>query len=318
MRLSRILVVEDEPDVRFLIRLVFETAGYEVIEASDGAAALTAVRGGRPDLVVTDVMMPVMGGIELMRHLRADPVTSSIPIMVVSGNCELAVDADKALEKPFKKQDLLTTARDLLSRGGDGEPDGPGHRLAVLKDGEASDHAEPLLPGEDLHNASATEATVWVGVYSLMIEITDGLLETARRSAGMAADVHDLNIFGLEQRLDLHRQRRQHWQWRHFALTGMQIDEERRTLSHLGQQKRLTRREHQLLTYLARSPGQHFHPQRIINGAWPDGSVSVQQVRNYILRLRRVMAELNLPCEICNEPGTGYAVVPQGAAAAVW
>jgi len=315
--LSRILVVEDEPDVRFLITLVFEAAGHEVAAAADGDAALSAVRRSRPDLVVTDIMMPVMDGIELIRRLRADPLTSSIPIMVVSGNCELAVDADSALAKPFRKKDLLSTARGLLGRG-DNEPSaGPGLSV-VANEPDHEDH-EPLLPGEDLHNPSAAEAAAWVSVYALMIEITEGLLETAHwRSKGLGARGQDLDLFGLERRLDLYRRRLRHWQWRHFALTGMQIDEERRTLSHLGQQKRLTRREQQLLTYLARSPGQHFHPQRIINGAWPDGRVSVPQVRNYVRRLRLVMAELDLPCEIRNEPGTGYAVVPVAEAAAVW
>src|SRR2546430_13256574 len=72
-RVSRILVVDDEPGQRFLLRRIFERAGHEVTDAGDGAAALRAVRQRAPDLVVTDMMMPVMGGAELIRCLRGEP-----------------------------------------------------------------------------------------------------------------------------------------------------------------------------------------------------------------------------------------------------
>jgi CheY-like chemotaxis protein len=75
---SRILVVDDEPDQRFLLRRIFERAGHEVSDATDGAAALRAVRESAPDLVVTDMMMPVMSGVELVRCLRGDPATAMV------------------------------------------------------------------------------------------------------------------------------------------------------------------------------------------------------------------------------------------------
>jgi CheY-like chemotaxis protein len=75
-------------------RHAFERAGHEVSEAPDGSAALTAIAVSRPALVVTDMMMPVMGGVELIRRLRADPGTADIPIVCVSGNSDLAAGAD--------------------------------------------------------------------------------------------------------------------------------------------------------------------------------------------------------------------------------
>src|ERR1700685_1336098 len=65
---SRILVVDDEPDLRFLLRRIFEKAGHEVTDAGHGAEALECVRGSPPELVVTDMMMPVMGGRDLERR----------------------------------------------------------------------------------------------------------------------------------------------------------------------------------------------------------------------------------------------------------
>jgi CheY-like chemotaxis protein len=114
---GRILVVDDEPDLLFMLRRVFTRAGHEVTEADNGAAALAAVRQSPPDLVVTDIMMPVMSGVELIRALRADPATAAIPILSVSGDWQLAVDADAALAKPYQHAELLEVAESLLQKG---------------------------------------------------------------------------------------------------------------------------------------------------------------------------------------------------------
>jgi CheY-like chemotaxis protein len=116
---GRVLVVDDEEDLRFLLRRFFEKAGYEVSEAVNGAAAERLVHESRPDLVVTDLMMPMMDGFELIRHLRADPVTAVIPIMAVSGNWEVESGADVVLAKPFQWQDVIAAAEDLLKDGRD-------------------------------------------------------------------------------------------------------------------------------------------------------------------------------------------------------
>ncbi len=114
--LFKILVVDDEPDLRYLLRRVFERAGHEVADVGDGAAALKALHHSRPDLVVTDMMMPVMGGVELIRRLRADPGTAQIPILAVSGDAHLAGGADTVLRKPWKAQQLLAAAAALMAQ----------------------------------------------------------------------------------------------------------------------------------------------------------------------------------------------------------
>jgi CheY-like chemotaxis protein len=112
--LFKILVVEDEPDLRYLLRRVFERADHEVSDARHGAAALEALHRSRPDLVVTDMMMPVMGGAELIRRLRADPVTAQIPILAVTGDAHLAGGADTVLHKPWTSKQLLAAAAALM------------------------------------------------------------------------------------------------------------------------------------------------------------------------------------------------------------
>jgi CheY-like chemotaxis protein len=113
------LVVDDEPDLRYILRRVFERAGHEVADAGNGATALEAVHRSLPDLVMTDMMMPVMGGAELIRRLRADPATAQIPILAVSGDAHLAVGADAVLTKPWKSQQLLAAATALMAQKAD-------------------------------------------------------------------------------------------------------------------------------------------------------------------------------------------------------
>ncbi len=116
--MASILIVDDEPDIRFLIRLIFEAAGHKVTEARHGAAGLKSVKAEAPDLVVTDVMMPTMDGIEFIERLRANPGTAAIPILVVSGNSDLATAADLRVRKPFLAQELLSAAALLIREDG--------------------------------------------------------------------------------------------------------------------------------------------------------------------------------------------------------
>jgi CheY-like chemotaxis protein len=112
---SRVLVVDDEEDQRFLLRRCFEGAGYHVSEAGDGVAALRSIDEARPDLVVTDVMMPVMAGPELILRLRAAAPTAGIPILAVTGDGALASGADAVLAKPYDRKELIAVAEGLIS-----------------------------------------------------------------------------------------------------------------------------------------------------------------------------------------------------------
>jgi CheY-like chemotaxis protein len=115
----RVLVVDDEPSLRFLLRVLFEVEGHDVDEAPDGKAALERIGRERPDLVVTDVMMPVMTGRQLIETLRADPATADIPVIVVSAstNVHTVSGSDAAFRKPFDHAAMLAAARVLLGAG---------------------------------------------------------------------------------------------------------------------------------------------------------------------------------------------------------
>ena len=112
-------MVDDEPDLRYILRRIFERAGHQVADSGNGVSALEAVHRSPPDLVVTDMMMPVMGGAELIRQLRRDPVTAQIPILAVTGDAHLAGGADSVLAKPWTSQQLLAAAGALLAQKAD-------------------------------------------------------------------------------------------------------------------------------------------------------------------------------------------------------
>jgi CheY-like chemotaxis protein len=114
---ARVLVVDDESSMRFLLRLAFEMDGHQVDEAPNGLAAIHAVEEGRaPDLVATDFMMPQMNGGELIARLRANPSTAGVPVILVSSSpgSERKTAADAFFRKPFDPVELAACAAQLL------------------------------------------------------------------------------------------------------------------------------------------------------------------------------------------------------------
>jgi len=118
-----VLIVEDDPVILRLLEVNFELEGMEVLLAEDGAAGLELAKERRPDLVVTDIMMPKLSGIELVESLKTDPMTARIPIILLSAKAQTAdlkagmdAGADDYVTKPFEPLDLLDRANSLLSR----------------------------------------------------------------------------------------------------------------------------------------------------------------------------------------------------------
>ncbi len=102
-----ILIVDDEPDILFVLEVILRSAGYRVIEANHGASALEVLSELVPDLIITDLMMPVMDGHELIARVREDPVTTSIPVIVLTAYPGVAAHAETTMKKPFLAKDLL-------------------------------------------------------------------------------------------------------------------------------------------------------------------------------------------------------------------
>lgn len=121
-RLS-ILVVDDEEEIRSVLRLMLTRAGYDVREAEDGESALVAVQGKLPDLILLDVLMPGMDGFEVCRRVRAEAATSRIPILMLSAKTDarsreegLRAGATAYLTKPFVPAELIRHVEAALDR----------------------------------------------------------------------------------------------------------------------------------------------------------------------------------------------------------
>jgi len=118
---SRVLVVDDEPQITRVLRTVLTSQGYQVRTASEGEAAMSSFNEWRPELVITDLYMPHMDGVELCRRIRA---VSNVPIIVLSVKGEertkveaLDSGADDYVTKPFGMDELLARVRAALRRG---------------------------------------------------------------------------------------------------------------------------------------------------------------------------------------------------------
>lgn len=117
---TKILVVDDEPAVTNLLAYNLRKASYEVLTAADGRAALDAVRQAQPDLILLDLMLPEVGGLEVCRELRK---TSDVPIIMITALGEeidrvvgLELGADDYVSKPFSVRELLARIKAVLRR----------------------------------------------------------------------------------------------------------------------------------------------------------------------------------------------------------
>ncbi len=117
-----IVVADDDPDILDLVQLRLELAGYRVFGAGDGDEAWALIREHEPGLCVIDVQMPRMGGLELLRRLRAEPQTQDIAVILLTASVEdsdmirgLQFGANEYLRKPFKPQELLARVEGCLA-----------------------------------------------------------------------------------------------------------------------------------------------------------------------------------------------------------
>ena len=120
-RRPRVLVVEDEPALQKVLAMRLNIDGFDVVTASDGQEAMEMIRADRPDLVLTDLMMPVMDGAQLTTAIKGDPALKGIPVMVLTALKEqrerdhlMSLGADAFAAKPYNSAELTEKIRNLV------------------------------------------------------------------------------------------------------------------------------------------------------------------------------------------------------------
>ena len=121
--MPKVLVIDDDPVIVELLRVNFEIEGFEVISAGDGREGFERVRSDRPDLVLSDIMMPRYDGLQLLTQLKADPATRGLPVILLSAKAQnaevqqgLDLGADDYVTKPFDPLELIDRVNAVLAK----------------------------------------------------------------------------------------------------------------------------------------------------------------------------------------------------------
>ncbi len=156
--MPKLLIVEDMESVVTLLRTILEREGFEVVSAQDGLEALEAVRREKPDLLLLDLILPGLDGLEVLRRIRNDPQTAHLPVIILSGKEEerdkvigLEIGADDYVTKPFQANELVARIKSRLRRSATTEP------ARVLKVGNLEmnlDRYTVTLAGRPIHLTS--------------------------------------------------------------------------------------------------------------------------------------------------------------------
>ena len=169
------------------------------------------------------------------------------------------------------------------------------------------------LEGEDLTTTHWEDARHWMSVYSDLIRFKLGLLDrvarelpklnpVARRAAAEDIAIIEHQMEGYRARIDL-------WYSRVWDLQGLWLDPDGRMIRHKGHEASLTKREFQLLQFLLDHPHRYYSAAQILGQAWADPALIPEEVRNYVRRVRRLLAALEVPADLVNRPGRGYSLV---------
>ncbi|HYL98697.1 MAG TPA: response regulator [Blastocatellia bacterium] len=123
--MPRILLVEDDFDTRYMLSLMLKNEGYEVITAADGECALIVAAEEKPDLIITDVSMPRMNGVEFTRQMKSNQKTAEIPVLAITSygpatmRNAISAGATDCARKPLEFDDFLMKVKCLLASPGD-------------------------------------------------------------------------------------------------------------------------------------------------------------------------------------------------------
>ena len=178
------------------------------------------------------------------------------------------------------------------------------------------DEPSPPLEGEHLETTHWEDAHHWISIYSDLLEFKRGILDQirrdlakltpdARKAAETDVKIVEGQMMGYQRRLDL-------WSQRVRDLHGLWLDPERRLIRYKHEEATLSVREFQLLQFLLNHPHRYFTVTEILSQAWGGAALFPEEVRTYVRRIRKILAAMEIPCDVVNRPGRGYSLTFRG------
>ena len=168
------------------------------------------------------------------------------------------------------------------------------------------------IEGEDIGTTHWEDAHHWMSIYVDLLEFKRGILDRIRRdlarlppAARMTAAA---DVTFIENQMEGYQNRFTLWYRRVLELHGLSLDTPGRVVRYGDEEATLTLREFQLLQFLLEHPHRYFTVPQILGQAWAEPNLFPEEVRNYVRRVRKVLAALHLPCDLVNRPGRGYAI----------
>jgi hypothetical protein len=170
----------------------------------------------------------------------------------------------------------------------------------------------PPLEGEHIETTRWEDARHWMSIYADLLEFKRGLLDRITRDLAKlppaARSVAEADVKIIESQMGGYRRRLDLWYRRVWDLHGLWLDPEGRKIRFQDLEATLTIREFQLLQFLLDHPHRYFTVAEILGRAWAEPGLFPEEVRNYVKRIRKVLAALEIPCDVVNRPGRGYAL----------
>jgi DNA-binding response OmpR family regulator len=320
---QRILLIEDDDaDIQLVTQALRALDGtMEVQNLHDSDAVLAhidtcVIEGSKPDLILLDWNLRGTDGQDILTAIRATDELSSTPVAVLSTSAAgddvstaHRLRANFFITKPATLDGYVAVMDqivrfwfELVQRPARGLT--PAHRQNPMS---------MPLPGEDISTSHWEDARHWAGVYEDMVGFTGGLLGGVSRDLCTLTPIAQLaaseDVATLRAQLRSHRTRLNAWRRRMQELQALWLDPEGRMIRRQGAQARLTRREYQFLQLLLAHPRHFFTTDQITSRAWGEPDLCPEHVRNYVRRIRKILADLDIPCELVNRSGCGYSLV---------
>lgn len=194
-----ILTIEDEPDIAHLIKLYLEKEGFRVIHISDGAKGLSEVLRLKPSLLILDLMLPGMDGLEICKKIREKPETRMLPVLMLTAKGDeidkilgLEFGADDYLTKPFSPREMVARVKALLRRTGSSEP------TATLKCGSLT--LDPLRHEVRVNHEEISLTSKEFGLLEILLK-NRGRVQTRD---SLLNQVWGYDYFGTTRTVDVH------------------------------------------------------------------------------------------------------------------